>query len=132
MSHFPNDLLTRPASEGIRLIALRRLEDVVHARAGLGDPDKTDALHDFRVAIRRLRSCVRTYRRQLDSSVNRTLRRRLQRFARAAGASRDLEVHIQWLSDQLPHLAPAESAAASQILDYFRYQKAEADHRLRR
>jgi CHAD domain-containing protein/CYTH domain-containing protein len=131
-SHFPDDLLTRAAGEGIRLIALRRLDEVVEARARLDDPADADALHDFRVALRRLRSCLRSYRSQLESSVGRSLGRRLRRFSRAAGTSRDLEVHIQWLDDQISHLGSVDTAAIGQLLDHLRYRKAEADRRLRR
>src|SRR5580765_6278481 len=93
----PPDLLTRPADETARRLALRQLDEVVQARAALEQADDPDALHDFRVALRRLRSCLRSYREQVKPSVGRRLRRRLRRMARTTGASRDLEVQLQWL-----------------------------------
>ncbi|HET9274979.1 MAG TPA: CHAD domain-containing protein, partial [Gemmatimonadales bacterium] len=46
----------------------------------------------------RLRSCLRSYRGELASTVTGKNRRRLRRLARATNRSRDLEVHLEWLT----------------------------------
>ena len=101
MDMLPPRLLDRPAQEGARWLALSRLEDLVDARQRLDDPDDTAALHDFRVALRRLRSLLRTYREVVDESVTRRTHRRLRRLASAAGLSRDSEVRLNWLRTHL-------------------------------
>lgn len=49
-------LLDRPAAEAARLLALRMLDAAAAARLRMDNPADPEALHDFRVAIRRLRS----------------------------------------------------------------------------
>lgn len=56
-----------------------------------------DALHDFRVGVRRLRSCLRVYRPHLEDTVKRRHRRWLRRLTRATNESRDLAVQMWWL-----------------------------------
>src|SRR6476646_10736621 len=98
----------QPAEEGARRLALTHLEAARVARGRLATPTDAEALHDYRVALRRLRSCLRSYRRELRSTVSRKSRRRLRRLARATNRSRDLEVHTRWLADQAPMAGGAE------------------------
>jgi CHAD domain-containing protein len=90
-------LLARPPEEGARLIALSYLDQAVAARARLKDEADGEALHDFRVALRRLRSCLRAYRDSLQGSVPKKLAKRLRRLAGATGPGRDAEVQLEWL-----------------------------------
>jgi CHAD domain-containing protein/CYTH domain-containing protein len=83
--------------EGARRLALACLEDVAAARTRMTGAADPEALHDYRVAIRRLRSCVRAYRRQVRSSVAARTRRRLRRLARSTNRTRDLDVQLAWL-----------------------------------
>jgi CHAD domain-containing protein len=108
VSRFPTDLLTRPAVVGARLIALAQLDEAAQALDRIGDSDDPEALHDFRVALRRLRTTLRAYRPQLRDAVRRKLRRRLRGLARATNRCRDVEVQLQWLHDQTGSLAPRE------------------------
>ena len=90
-------LLARQPEEGARLIALFYLDQAVAARDRLKDEADAEALHDFRVALRRLRSCLRAYRDLLQGSVPRKLAKRLKRLAGATGPGRDAEVQLEWL-----------------------------------
>ncbi len=80
-------------------IALRHLDSAVKARRRLKRDTDPEALHDFRVALRRLRSVLRAYRPWLDA-VPKKLRRRLREIARATSAGRDAEVCLAWLDEQ--------------------------------
>lgn len=75
----------------------------------LDDPDDPDALHDTRVALRHLRSWLRTFRAALP--VSRRSRRRLRRLARATNPARDAEVALLLFDPTSPHLAPANGFA---------------------
>jgi CHAD domain-containing protein len=92
-----NGLLARPPEEGARLIALSYLDQAAAARARLKDETDAEALHDFRVALRRLRSSLRAYRDILKGSVPKKLGKRLKRLAGATGPGRDAEVQLEWL-----------------------------------
>jgi len=96
----PQTVVDLPASEGARRLALTHLEAARAARARVAGSADPEALHDYRVALRRLRSCFRSYRPELRSTVSRQNRRRLDRIARATNRSRDLEVHLDWLAAQ--------------------------------
>ena len=97
MGDLPARLLDRPSPEVARWCALVRLHDLLIARDRLTDPDDSDALHDFRVALRRLRSLLRAFRDVLADSVSGKARRRLGALATASGPSRDSEVRLLWL-----------------------------------
>jgi CHAD domain-containing protein/CYTH domain-containing protein len=96
----PPNLPSLPVDEGSRRLALIHLQDAVAARGRVtGSPD-ADALHDYRVAVRRLRSCLRAYAKPLRSSLTEKTLRRLRRLAHGTNRSRDLDVHLAWLGDQ--------------------------------
>jgi CHAD domain-containing protein len=96
----PPDLLLRSPEEGARRLALGYLDQAAAALPRLADAGDSEALHDLRVALRRLRSCLNSYDSQLGASVPRKLARRLTRLARATGPGRDAEVQIEWLRKQ--------------------------------
>lgn len=86
-------------------IALRHLDAALKARRRLKRDTDPEALHDFRVALRRLRSVLRAYRPWLDA-VPKKLRRRLREIARATSAGRDAEVCLAWLEEQKDAAGP--------------------------
>lgn len=128
----PDTLLELPADECARLIALRLLDDVVAARLRLARPDDQEGLHDFRVALRRLRSALRAWRLPLGPSVSKRIRRRLREIARATGRSRDLEVHIAWVKSRTVGLRDYQRAGAQWLLGRLQARKERADRRLER
>lgn len=105
-ARLPLDLLVRPADESSRLLALHYLEEIELAERRLADPLDTEALHDFRVGLRRLRSCTRAYRAELRGSVSKQLRRKLRKLTLATNAGRDAEVHLGWLRNQVGRVGP--------------------------
>lgn len=109
-------LLSRPPEEGARLLALSFLDQAAQARLRLADPEDAEALHDFRVGLRRLRSGLRAYRKQLGKSVPKKLAKRLQRLAGSTGPGRDTEVQIEWLRGRRPQLALQHRAGLDWLL----------------
>lgn len=96
----PSGLLDLSAERASRRLALAYLDDAAAAHARMeagGDPG---ALHDFRVAVRRLRSTLRAYADALGGSMRGKDRQRLADIARATGDARDLEVHVAWADEQ--------------------------------
>jgi CHAD domain-containing protein len=107
-ARLPADLLSRSAEEAARLLALAYLDEINRAKRRLSDPLDTEALHDFRVGLRRLRSCIRAYRGHLKDSVSKKIRRRLRDLTAATNAGRDTEVQLGWLHQQAGRLGPGE------------------------
>lgn len=100
------DATGRDAVAAALATSLARL--IAHdAATRLGDPE---ALHQMRVATRRLRSDLRTFRPLLDAAWAKGLRAELRWLGTALGTVRDLDVEIERLeheaADLLPDLAP--------------------------
>lgn len=106
-----SSLLDASADEGVRQVALALLGDAEEAHGRLADPEDDEALHDFRVAVRRLRSWVRTHRRTLGRRATRRGLRLLRRVARGTNAGRDAEVLAAWLTS--PEVVQDSDAAVA-------------------
>lgn len=92
------ELLDGPPAAGARIIALARCADVEAAADRLADPADAEALHDLRVALRRLRSTLAALGPHLGDAVREKQRRRVARAARLTGPARDGEVLLAWLA----------------------------------
>ena len=128
----PGELLDMPVERSARWLALRFLDEAEAAHGRMENPDDAEALHDFRVALRRLRSTVRAYERHLGDSLGKKDQRRLRRLARATGGARDAEVHIDWLQARMDSLGPDERFGAAWMLDELREEKERAEKALRK
>jgi CHAD domain-containing protein len=99
--------LNQPVGRVARQLMRKRL---AVAESLVGDLKNPEAVHEFRVALRRARSIERAYRPYVSDVVSRKLRRRLKEVVTATGAARDTEVQLQRLSkrraDPRPHQRP--------------------------
>lgn len=93
----PRSLLQMSAQEGTRRVALGYLDQAAEAAERLHDPKDEEALHDFRVAMRRLRSCIRAYRPLLGDAVGKKGRKQLKAIASRTNPGRDAEVQLEWV-----------------------------------
>jgi len=98
----PKPPLLQPASAGARARTHDLIDAVDTACACLRHGDDPEALHDFRVALRRLRSFVRAYKRHLP--VGKRLRRAIGTVTGNTGSARDAEVALVWLRANHRHL----------------------------
>lgn len=101
-----------PAWEGVSEVARAYLDDARRAAPGLGARPDPDALHDFRVALRRLRGLLRAYRAPLGPRIPKKLRRRLSTVAESTGAGRDADVMLAWIAGQMKGLSRSERVGA--------------------
>ncbi|MDR5868067.1 CHAD domain-containing protein [Halomonas koreensis] len=108
----PKPLKDRRLSRAVGEVGLTMLEEARRAWPRIADPEDAEGLHDFRVALRRLRSWLKAYRRYPGIRVPKPQRRRLRDLARATNAARDGEVMLAWLDATRPELAGAECGAA--------------------
>jgi CHAD domain-containing protein len=121
------DLLAEPAGGGTRRVALALLGAAVAGRDRLEDPTDAEALHDFRVALRRTRSWIKAFEDELGSSIRKKHRRRLAAISQAAGAARDAQVHAAWLRDVEDSLRARDRPGAEWLLHRVMEQQREAD-----
>jgi CHAD domain-containing protein len=127
----PHELLADQAPSGARRVALALLEAAVVAKARLDDPEDVEALHDFRVALRRTRSWVKALDDELGDSVRKKHRRRLSSISRAAGEARDAQVHATWLRDVEDTLRPRERPGVVWLLQRVVENQKKADAEFR-
>jgi len=123
---FPPDFLLRAPEESVRRICVNLLEEAHAASERLDDPHDAEALHDFRVAIRRLRSTVRAWRDELKGSVKKRHRTALKGLQNATGAGRDAEVAIEWLGTQRGGLNPTHRRGLEWMVDRLQTRHREA------
>jgi CHAD domain-containing protein len=83
------------------------------ARRG-GDPE---AIHDLRVATRRLTAALRLWRELVPARERRRVRRGLTRIRRDAGTTRDLEVQVTWLVNYLRTQSPGSGSPVASWLE---------------
>jgi CHAD domain-containing protein/CYTH domain-containing protein len=113
-------MLTPPAvpltetspEEGARRIAIGFAIEARDAAARMLAGTDVEALHDLRVALRRLRSLVRFFDDELSDSLRRKTKRRVRAIARATGDARDAEVQLAWIEAQLSRHDWTERAGA--------------------
>lgn len=131
----PDDLLFRSDEEAARRLALKSLAAARAAERRLDDRFDREALHDFRVSVRRLRSLLRAYRPQLETAVRAKDRKRLRAIQNATGAGREAEVALEWLTKQHGSLAPEHLAGlnwlSGLLLDRRRKCAEDLDAKLR-
>jgi CHAD domain-containing protein/CYTH domain-containing protein len=103
--NLPDDFLRRPPPEAARLLALASLDEAAANLKKIEASDDPEALHDFRVSIRRLRSTLRAYEDELEGSVSKKVKGRLKALWRSTSSGRDTEVQIAWLEEQRGRMA---------------------------
>jgi CHAD domain-containing protein len=115
-----------------RDVALDQLERWAKVRDRLVEGADPDALHDFRVALRRLRSTLRAFRTEFAAAVPSRTRRRLRRLARASGRSRDLQVQQAWVREQRASLPVDAGPGIAWVLARLEERQRAADARFAR
>ncbi len=88
----PGVLPDDPMSEGGRKVMAYHLARLLEEEVNVRDEAHGEAIHDMRVATRRLRSALDIFGPYYRKHVTKMLRRDLRKLGRALGAVRDLEV----------------------------------------
>jgi CHAD domain-containing protein/CYTH domain-containing protein len=108
-------LLQLPAPRAARLLALGFLRDAAAAHRRLSDPGDGEALHDFRVSLRRLRATLEEHRGVLEG-VRKRHRQAVGRLLQSTGSARDAQVHAAAFAALRGRLGGGERAGADGIL----------------
>lgn len=127
MAAFPETILDETEVRGVRLVALALLADAAAHRERLSQPDDPEALHDFRVAVRRLRSWLRVHADVLGRAAPKRAQKWLARLAEATNHGRDAEVLIGWLEGEKETLTARQRVGAAWLVRTLREEKAAAD-----
>ena len=117
VTKLPPELLDRQPEEVSRVLALSLLEEAATALERMGNSEDDEALHDFRVGLRRLRSAIRAYRPYLKDSVPKKARKKLRSLAASTNAARDTEVQLAWIRTQGARLNKTETAGLRWLVE---------------
>ncbi|HSO94604.1 MAG TPA: CHAD domain-containing protein, partial [Acidimicrobiia bacterium] len=131
----PSDLDAVPGpTQGFRDVvrdALRAsVAKLVTHDAGVRRGEDAEELHQARVATRRLRAHLRTFRPLVEAPWADALRVDLQWVGTALGAVRDADVLLDRLEGRLARLPSRDHAAGERLLDLLRAQREEAREHL--
>ena len=108
----------------------KRLDQLSRNRNFKTADDPVEAVHDLRVASRRLRAFVDVFRPLLDTDVYESTEKPLRRITRAARSLRDLDIHEKLLVDQIDKAASdAERAALEHLLEALELGRTRAERR---
>jgi CHAD domain-containing protein len=102
-----------PAIEHVRAYLRMQLAEIERTDPLIRSGDDPDALHDFRVAVRRMRSVLKSTRVLFDEDWLRALRKELRWIGGELAAARDLDVLVASLSKQ----AGTEGASVVRLLE---------------
>ena len=130
MSRIGDAELRLPAGHGVRLVALSYLHDAAVAAQRLAHERDAEALHDFRVAVRRTRSWLRAFRDLLGDSIRGRDLKPLKAIASATNPGRDLEVQLEWLRDAGGRLRGRRREGALWMADHLAQRATGDDGRL--
>lgn len=108
------------------MIALELLDDAATAADRLSREHDERTLHDFRVALRRLRSWLRAFKRELKGSVHGKDRRRLRRVADATNFGRETDVQIAWLLRASTGRSRKRKRGAQWLIEYLEAERSLA------
>ncbi|MCW8917779.1 MAG: CHAD domain-containing protein [Gammaproteobacteria bacterium] len=118
----PPQLARLPSGEGLQQLLALQCGELCEQYSRFMQQGDAEALHDFRVAVRRLRSLLRSYRKLLDSDAQ--LTEQLRALQQQTNHARNLEVFVAQLQTHCP--------AQPQLLAPMQQQLARARHQLHR
>jgi CHAD domain-containing protein len=127
----PGLLASRPtAGQAVRHALARSVVRLIRYDSAVRLGEHPEAVHQARVATRRLRSDLRTFLPLLDEAWVAELRDELKWLADLLGAVRDAEVQRDRLRERLAHLPPEDRAAGASLVARPRRERARARKRL--
>jgi len=98
----------------------RRVEEFAAAARRVRAGADAEAIHDLRVASRRLAAALRVWGELAPKRAARAARRLLRRIRRRVGGAREVEVHVALLEEHLPADAAPDASLARRVLDRLR------------
>ena len=119
-----NGLLGMAAGSAVRTQALRLVHKTSAAGDRLTNEQDAEALHDFRVALRRLRTWLRAYGKQTGAGNKFLLR--LKDLARVTNRARDAEVGLSWLNRQRATLAERQLEGLNWLASHLEEEREHA------
>ena len=123
-------LLSLPVPRAAAIVAAVQLDKAHEAFLRLTHNPDSEALHDFRVGLRQLRSTFSAYPEAFPALPKR-LRKYMRQLARDTSHARDTEVQLDWLQRNERHITGDARLGLRWLLRQLELRKAEAYRVLR-
>ena len=111
---------------GRAAVSVRAQELFAHA-PGVLDVDDVDAVHDMRVATRRLRAVLEVFEGAFEPAAHRAVLRDVKALADALGARRDPDVQLEQLAGLARALRPEDQPGLAVFADRLRAEQADGN-----
>ncbi len=121
----PGVLADDPMSEAGRKVLRFHFERMLEHEAGTRLGEDIEALHDMRVATRRMRSAIRIFQPYFKRKRIKPFQKGLRRTGRALGRVRDFDVSLQKANAYIEQLSKDEQNALDPLLVIWREEHAE-------
>ena len=121
--------MTATATDQLQTALRRQFDELVRTETAVRHGD-AEAVHDMRVAVRRLRSFLRTAKPMLDERWVESLRDELDWLGQMLGAVRDPDVLSAALKHQIEELHGGDAGRSSGLLEPLKSEHDEAHARL--
>jgi CHAD domain-containing protein len=115
-----------PMSEAGRKVLLLHFSKMLANEAGTRAGEDIEALHDMRVATRRMRAAYGIFAEHYEADAVAPFNKALRRTGRSLGTVRDLDVLIEKAETFQAGFAPEEAASLEPLLDEWRTRRAVA------
>ena len=112
--------------EALRVLCLHQLAVMELNEAGVIDGLDVEFLHDFRVALRRMRSLLGRLKGVLSEETHATFARELSQLGRQSGRVRDLDVWLEQLTDQSAALPLELRSGLAPLISYVQSEQKRA------
>jgi CHAD domain-containing protein len=112
-----------------RVVAVRSAEVFAHSD-GVLDVEEIEALHDMRVATRRLRAALEVFAPAFPAKRHRKALKRVKKLADALGERRDRDVAIEFLTGFADEAPGADRAAVEALIERLRHEQRQANEDL--
>lgn len=129
---FEDQRTPRTVRSGVEAMARAQRTALLAADPGARLGTDPEHVHQFRVAVRRLRALLRSARPLLDREWADELRSELDWLGRAAGSVRDFDVLLEYVRGQLRTLEPLDARGARRLAKELGTRRRAARASLRR
>lgn len=117
------------ATAAARVVGVRAGEVFEHSE-GVLDLDRIEAVHDMRVATRRLRAAMEVFEPCFPPKRHRKTLKRVKKLADALGERRDCDVAIEFLEGFADDLPDGDRERLAELIDRIREEQRRANEEL--
>jgi CHAD domain-containing protein len=125
-------ILRRSVGEGARALVGDQFRAWAASRRAVLQSEDPEAVHQFRVTLRRLRTTLKLYRLDVDWAISPEGRQALKRLASRSGDCRDLEIQRTWLGARAGEMTRGAPTSLMGLIDRVTADERATRTRLRR